>query len=67
MGHTTRVEKSSLVLLLRERTNSCCGGNISKYYENLRSITSDISGHCKKWPLAKFWQRSTCQSTFWIP
>lgn len=48
MGHTRRVEKSSLVLLLRERTNSCCGGNISKYYENLRSITSDISGHCKK-------------------
>ena len=41
MGHTRSLEKSSLALLLREKANSYCAGNISIYYENWRSITSD--------------------------
>ena len=41
MGHARRLEMSSLVLLLREKTNSYCVGNISNYLENWRRITSD--------------------------
>ena len=41
MGHTRGLEISSLVLLLREKANSYCAGNISNYYENWRSIISD--------------------------
>ena len=41
MGHTRRLEKLSLVLLLREKANSYWAGTISDYYENWRRITSD--------------------------
>ena len=41
MGHTRRLEKLSLVLLLREKPNSYWAGNISDYYENWRRINSD--------------------------
>ena len=41
MGHTRRLEKSSLVLLLREKANSYCAGSISNYHENWRSINSE--------------------------
>ena len=36
MGHTRRLEKPRLVLLLIEKGNSYCAGNISNYYENWR-------------------------------
>ena len=41
MEQTRRLEISSLILLLREKTNSYCAGNISNWYENWRSITSE--------------------------
>ena len=41
MGNTRRLEISGLVISLREKTNSCGAGNISNYFENWRSITSD--------------------------
>ena len=41
MGHTRRLEIYSLVILLREKANSHFAGNISKYYESWRYITSD--------------------------
>ena len=41
MGHTRRLEMSSLVLLLREKANSYRAGNISNFHESWRSITSD--------------------------
>ena len=41
MEHKRRLEISSLILLLRQKTNNYCTGNISNYYENWISITSN--------------------------
>ena len=56
MGHTRRLEISSLVLLLREKANSYRAGNISNFHENyLRQIYPE---HRRKWSLAKFLEGS---------
>ena len=69
MKHTKRLERSSLVLLLREKANSYCAGNISNYYENWRSITSDkyIQGIVQNGLLLSFNKDQLSKALFEFP
>ena len=69
MGRTRRLEISGLVISLGEKTNSYRGGNISNYFENWRSITSDkyILGIRENDLLLSFYKDQPSKNPFEFP